>query len=92
MGALIKRELRALKLGNDNNPALYGFFVIGIPVIMWLLGPEFTGFYDAEGFKTSMSVVGMVLVMQIVSYSLEREEANRQMTFLQTLPVKKAKL
>lgn len=94
MGALIKRELKALDIaGNNKNPALiYGLLGIGYPLIIWLLGPGLAGFYDVENFELSVSILGMVLVMLRVDNSLEREGANRQMNFLQTLPVTKRQI
>ncbi|MFD2759625.1 ABC-2 transporter permease [Lentibacillus juripiscarius] len=95
MKTLIQRELRELNLARnyDNSTraflSVYGILGIGFPVILWLLGPGIAGIFDAEVFNTSVSVTGMVLVWQTVSGSLQREDANRQLTFLQTLPVEK---
>ncbi|HLS10285.1 ABC-2 transporter permease [Lentibacillus sp.] len=94
MGALIKRELRALNIaGNYKNPELiYGFLGIGYPLIVWLLGPGLAEFYDVENFNLSVSILGMALVMLRVDNSLEREGTSRQINFLQTLPLKKSQI
>lgn len=95
MGALIRRELREVNLAKDyKNPtkaflSIYGILGIGIPGLLWLLGPGLVGIFDIESFNVSVSVAGMVLTWQTVHASLLREDANRQKTFLQTLPVKK---
>lgn len=94
MEALLKRELGILNIaGHNKNPALiYGLLGIGYPVIIWLLGPGLAGVYDLNNFKLNVSMLGMVLVVLGVDNSLKREDDSRQMTFLQTLPVKKSEI
>ncbi|GAB4074041.1 hypothetical protein GCM10028778_15440 [Barrientosiimonas marina] len=94
MKMLIKRELNQMSLANNSKyPVLInGLFVIGVPIILWLTGPGLLSFYDTEGFYSNVSIVGLVIVTLTVTGNIQREAANQQLLFLQTLPVSKSSI
>ncbi|GAA0429032.1 hypothetical protein GCM10008983_01690 [Lentibacillus halophilus] len=98
MGALMKREIDGMHLASDYQNkrkafmSIYGFLGIGVPVIIWVLGPGVVGLMSGEMMNTSVLVIGLIHSSQAVSLYLFRESTYRQLTFLQTLPVKKTSI
>lgn len=94
MRTLIRRELGEMSLAQyyKDDPRTYlfifGIVGIGFPIILWLLGPGFIGVFGAEDLHSFISIFGLLIVWQMVINGLQHDDSNRQMTFLQTLPVR----
>ncbi|TRM12164.1 ABC-2 transporter permease [Lentibacillus cibarius] len=95
MGALMKRELDSMHLASQYQNklkafiAVYGILGVGVPVFFWVLGPGVVGLMSGDMVNTSILVIGLIHSSQAISLHLFREDAHRQLTFLQTLPVRK---
>lgn len=89
MGTLIRREFSQFNLAkyykNSRKASLiiYSILGIGFPVILRLLVEDFNGHF---------SILSIVITWQIVSNGLILEGNNRQMRFLQTLPIRKSQI
>ncbi|RYG73513.1 ABC-2 transporter permease [Lentibacillus lipolyticus] len=92
MWLLIRRELE----GKDSSDfgQLRGYLPLGIIVALsiYLFGPRVTGLLDVGKINSFLSILGVILVLGSLSERLEKDDANYQMTFLQTLPVRKSQI
>lgn len=88
MNVLIQRELEEMFYWKK---MIYYFnlFGAGIILLSWILGPKMIGFIDIENMNLMLCVIGLLFVYGRLSYTMNQETANRQIIFLQTLPVRK---
>ncbi|UJL46175.1 ABC-2 transporter permease [Virgibacillus sp. NKC19-16] len=67
----------------------HNLFGAGIILLTWILGPKVAGLTDVENMNMMICLIGLLFVYGRLSYTMKQEAANRQITFLQTLPVRK---
>lgn len=90
MKTLIRRELQGEVVSNLGEKILsYVMFGIISIILMWLLGPRVTSFLDVDAMNEFVTIVALLITYAGISNKLENDDNNRQMTFLQTLPVRK---
>ncbi|GAA0429026.1 hypothetical protein GCM10008983_01680 [Lentibacillus halophilus] len=93
MNVLMQRELEG-ELASDLKEriiyyAMYGTVLI---VLTWLLGPRVLDWFSIMGMNRFVSVMAIIVVSSTINEKLKNDSSNRQMSFLQTLPVPKSQL
>lgn len=92
MKALIGREIENMGFSWREASRFYSLIGIGGVLVMWVLGPRVLGVVSTESSYVLIAIMGLVLAFGRLIVGLERDEANRQLTFLQTLPVPKTNI
>ncbi|MFC4620101.1 ABC-2 transporter permease [Camelliibacillus cellulosilyticus] len=92
MGALFRREWEIMYPSSWRLLKVYFFIGVGYLLIAWLIGPSGFGLVKIDTINLFISLMGMMFTNFRMTENLEQDRANRQMTFLQTLPVAKNKI
>lgn len=91
MIVLLRRELEEMRVSADRKESVIILGIVSIIIILleWLLGPALFDVYDTDGIAAFIVIIGMVHAGGEVDFSIEEDHAHRQMSFLQTLPIRK---
>ncbi|ALX48584.1 ABC-2 transporter permease [Lentibacillus amyloliquefaciens] len=90
MWRLIRRELDGMVTINLKR-SFQTYFVFGLVLILliWLLGPNAMSFLATGTISLFIFLIGMLSAGMHMLDTMEEDAANRQLAFLQTLPVRK---
>lgn len=90
MWPLIKRDLDQMVTTTLRSSAIsHVIFIIIAVVLMWLLGTNKTGLFETRSINLFILLIGMMMAGQIYSqFNLEEDASDRQLTFLQLLPIR----
>ncbi|MEN1968651.1 ABC-2 transporter permease [Lentibacillus sp. N15] len=92
MRALILREFESMVFSKREALRVYTIIGIGGILMMWLLGPHVFNVVSTEQSYILIATLGLVIAFGRLTISMERDETNRQQTFLQTLPTLKSNI
>ncbi|MFD2759626.1 ABC-2 transporter permease [Lentibacillus juripiscarius] len=90
MWMLIRRELdNMVTINLRRSFQAYIIFGLVFVLFMWLLGPRVIGYFEAEMFSLFVFMAGMLSAVASMLFTIEEDDAERQISFLQTLPIRK---
>ncbi|TRM12161.1 ABC-2 transporter permease [Lentibacillus cibarius] len=93
MNVLIQREMEG-EIASDWQERIIYHVMYGVVLIifMWLLGPRVLDLFSIRAMDQFVSVMVVLVVSSTLNEKLKNDSINRQMSFLQTLPVSKSQL
>lgn len=91
MWPLIKRDLDQMVTTTLRSSGItHAIFVIIAILLMWVLGPRQFHLLDKRTINGFILLIGMIVAgLLYTQFSLEQDASNRQLTFLQLLPIRK---
>ncbi|TFJ94408.1 hypothetical protein E4U82_00385 [Lentibacillus salicampi] len=93
MNMLMQREMEGdVASGFGDKAVSYMLFGIISILLTWVLGPKVTGVFDINSMNQLVSIMCLLITVSSMSSKLEEDHANRQLSFLQTLPVSKRQI
>lgn len=90
MRVLIRRELDGMVTMNLRR-SLQTYIIFGLLFVsfMWLLGPNVIGYLEMEAISLFVFMAGMLSAVVSMLSIMEEDTTERQLSFLQTLPLRK---
>ncbi|HLS10286.1 ABC-2 transporter permease [Lentibacillus sp.] len=90
MWPLVRRELDGMVTINlKRSFQTYVVFGLVLILLMWVLGPNVTDIFATELISLFLFLIGLLAAGMSLLSTMEEDAANRQLEFLQTLPVRK---